>query len=94
MSIDELVCEFNVFFIEVILKEDFFEYPFFCNKEYKSYKQQRFIEKIKNKIKNEKNTWFVSDLELDEFIDGIKKLWGYMLAIEKVDSTSIIIKIK
>jgi len=37
MSIDELVCEFNVFFIEVILKEDFFEYPFFCNKEYKSY---------------------------------------------------------
>jgi hypothetical protein len=88
MSIDELVCEFNVFFIEVILKENLFPFPFFCNKEYKSYKQQRFIEKIKN----EKNTWFVSDLELDEFIDGIKKLWGYMLEIEKVDSTSIIIK--
>ena len=47
MSIDELVCEFNVFFIEVILKEDFFEYPFFCNKEYKSYKQKSFIDKFR-----------------------------------------------
>jgi hypothetical protein len=51
MSIDELVCEFNVYFIEVILKENLFPFPFFCYKEYESYKQQSLSEKIK-KIKN------------------------------------------
>jgi hypothetical protein len=90
MSIDELVCEFNVYFIEVIFKENLFPFPFFCNKEYKSYKEKSLLEKIKN----EKNTWFVSDLELDEFITEILKLWSGFIIIDKMDSTSIIIRSK
>lgn len=88
MSIDELVCEFNVFFIEVILKGDFVEFPFFCNRDYDSYKRNSFLYKFS------KSKWRVEEIELDDFVNGILKMWWHMIEIEKVDSTSIIIKIK